>query len=129
MCAGAENVVEVKCLLVSKVYPIAMNMNVVKGFSTAEISCWAKQCLASEACVVFCCAPQGGSGKWVVKKSINGAHHAINSKHLLRYFGGFCYRLNRRLKLKNMLPHFVYVAIRAAVSMSMRFLRLAEDYG
>ena len=35
-----------------------------------------------------------------VKRSVNGAYHAINPKHLPRYLAEFCYRFNRRFRLK-----------------------------
>jgi len=139
-------------------HPITMNMNVVKGFSTAEISRWAKQHLSPEAHVISdglaCFSAVQSAGcqhtsivtgggpdcvtrtefTWIntsignVKKSINGAYHAINPKHLPRYLAEFCYRFNRRFKLEDMLPRFAYVATRTP-PMPMRLLRLAEDYG
>jgi len=46
-----------------------------------------------------------------VKKSINGSYHAINSDHLPRYLAEFCYRFNRRFKLRQILPRFMYMAL------------------
>ena len=63
-----------------------------------------------------------------VKRSMNGAYHAINSKHLPRYLAEFCYRFNRRFKLEDMLPRFGYIAARTP-PMPNRLLKLAEDYG
>ncbi len=63
-----------------------------------------------------------------VKRSINGAYHVINVKHLPRYLAEFCYRFNRRLKLENMLPRFGYIAVRTP-PMPNRLLTLVEDYG
>jgi len=63
-----------------------------------------------------------------VKRSINGAYHAINAKHVPRYLAEFCYRFNRRFKLEDMLPRFGYIAARTP-PMPMRLLTLAEDYG
>ncbi len=127
-------------------------------FRTSEISRWAKQHLSADAHVVSDGLPcfsavtsagcqhtsiitGGGPGgvtrkefTWIntsignVKKSIHGAYHAINPKHLPRYLAEFCYRFNRRFKLEDMLPRFVFVAVRTP-PMPMRLLRLAEDYG
>ncbi len=63
-----------------------------------------------------------------VKRSMNGAYHAINSKHLPRYLAEFCYRFNRRCKLEDMLPRFGYIATRTPPMLN-RLLKLAEDYG
>jgi len=63
-----------------------------------------------------------------VKRSMDGAYHAINSKHLPRYLAEFCYRFNRRFQLEDMLPGFGYIAVRNP-PMPNRLLKLAEDYG
>jgi len=142
----------------SQGHPITMNMNVVKGFRTSEISRWAKQHLSADAHVISdglaCLSGVKSTGcqhtaivtgggpacvtreefTWIntsignIKKSINGAYHAINPKHLPRYLAEFCYRFNRRFKLEDMLPRFTYIAARTP-PMPMRLLRLAEDYG
>jgi transposase-like protein len=139
-------------------YPIAMNMNVVKGFRLTEIAHWARQHLSPGSMVIsdglacfsavleagchHCSIVTGGGPKsvtkeeftWVntmignVKKAINGTYHAINSKHLPRYLAEFCYRHNRRFYLEDMLPRFAYVAIRTP-PMPGRLLKLAEAYG
>jgi hypothetical protein len=139
-------------------HPIAMNMNVVAGFRSREIERWAKRHLSpgsqviSDGLACFTAVRQahcqhtsivtGGGPKcvtlenftWVnttignVKRSINGAYHAINPKHLPRYLAEFCYRYNRRFKLEDMLPRFSYIAVRTP-PMPNRLLTLAEDYG
>jgi transposase-like protein len=139
-------------------HPIAMNMNVVKGFRLTEISRWAKQHLQPNSTVISDGLPcftavteagcshisivtGGGSQSvtkeeftWVntlignVKNAISGTYHAINPKHLPRYLAEFCYRHNRRFQLEDMLPRFVYVAVRTP-PMPGRLLKLAETYG
>jgi transposase-like protein len=139
-------------------HPIAMNMNVVKGFRLTEISRWAKQHLQPNSTVISDGLPcftavieagcshisivTGGGPQsvtkeeftWVntlignVKNAITGTYHAINPKHLPRYLAEFCYRHNRRFQLEDMLPRFVYVAVRTP-PMPGRLLKLAEAYG
>jgi hypothetical protein len=48
-----------------------------------------------------------------VKRSIDGTYHAINHKHLSRYLAEFCYRLDRRFVLEDMLPRLCYVSAQA----------------
>lgn len=138
--------------------PKAMNMNVIKGFRSTEISRWAKHHLQAGSAVISdglaCfsavttagCSHQkivtGGGFKsvtkkefaWVntmignVKNAITGTYHSISPKHLPRYLGEFCYRFNRRFQLDNMLPRFVFVALRTP-PMPMRLLKVAELYG
>lgn len=142
----------------AKGHPISMNMNVVKGFQSAEIARWAKQHLApgsvvysdglacfsavlSAGChhhaIVTGGGPQSvtrGEFAWVntmignVKRAIHGTYHAINPNHLPRYLAEFCYRFNRRFQLDDMLPRFAYVAVRTP-PMPGRLLKLAEVYG
>ena len=139
-------------------HPIAMNMNVVKGFKLNEIARWARQHLTPGCMVIsdglscfsavldagchhFSIVTGGGPESvtkeeftWVntmignVKKAINGTYHAINPKHLPRYLAEFCYRFNRRFKLEDMLPRFIYMAVRTP-PMPGRLLKLAEAYG
>ncbi len=139
-------------------HPIAMNMNVVKGFRLTEISRWAKQHLKPDSTIISDGLPcfsavadadchhisivTGGGYQsvtkkeftWVntmignVKNAITGTYHAINPKHLPRYLAEFCYRHNRRFQLEDMMPRFVYVAVRTA-PMPSRLLTLAEAYG
>ena len=138
--------------------PIAMNMNVVKGFRLTEISRWAKHHLQPDSTVIsdglacFSAVRDAGCSHisivtggghqsvtkkefaWVntmignVKNSITGTYHAINPKHLPRYLAEFCYRHNRRFELEDMILRFTYVAVRTA-PMPSRLLRLAEAYG
>jgi hypothetical protein len=139
-------------------HPIAMNMNVVKGFRLTEISRWAKQHLQPNCVVISDGLPcfsavtaagcshisivTGGGPQsvtkeeftWVntmignVKNAITGTYHAINPKHLPRYLAEFCYRHNRRFQLEDLLPRFAYVAVRTP-PMPGRLLKLAEAYG
>ena len=139
-------------------HPVAMNMNVVKGFRLTEISRWARHHLEPGSTVVsdgLACfsavkdadcnhvsivtggGPQSVTKEefaWVntmignVKNAITGTYHAINPKHLPRYLAEFCYRYNRRFQLEDMLPRFAYIAMRTP-PMPVRLLRVAEDYG
>jgi transposase-like protein len=140
-------------------HPMAMNMNVVKGFRLTEIARWAKHHLQPSSTVIsdglpcfsavkeagFChiTLVTGGGPEsvtneaftWVntmignVKNAITGTYHAINPKHLPRYLAEFCYRHNRRFQLEEMLPRFAYVAVRTPPPMPSRLLKLAEAYG
>jgi transposase-like protein len=139
-------------------HPIAMNMNVVKGFRLTEISRWAKQHLQPESTVIsdglscFTAVSDAdcyhvsivtGGGfqsvtkkefAWVntmignVKNAITGTYHAIDPKHLPRYLAEFCYRHNRRFQLEDMIPRFGYAAVRTP-PMPGHLLKLAESYG
>ena len=139
-------------------HPIAMNMNVVKGFRLTEIARWAKHHLQPKSTVIsdglacFSAVNEagckhisivtGGGAQsvtkeeftWIntmignVKNAITGTYHAVNPKHLPRYLAEFCYRHNRRFQLEDMLPRFAYVAVRTA-PMPIRLLNMAEAYG
>ena len=139
-------------------HPIAMNMNVVEGFRSKEIARWAKKHLTPNSLVIsdglpcFNAVTQAGcrhesivtgggpdcvtleAFTWVntmignVKRAMSGVYHAINPKHLPRYLAEFCYRFNRRFKLENMLPRFLYVSVRTP-PMPERLLKMAELYG
>lgn len=139
-------------------HPIAMNLNVVKGFRTSEIKRWAGQhlepgsfvysdglaCFSAvldHGCQHYSIVTGGGPNSvtkeefaWVntmignVKRSINGTYHAINPKHLPRYLAEFCYRFNRRFDLEAMMPRFLYAAAHTP-PMPGRLLKLAEAYG
>ena len=138
--------------------PMRINMNVVDGFSLNEIDRWAKKhikegstvtsdglpcfnAIQNANCTHVKIVTGGGPDcvnleefKWVntiignVKKSMHGAYHSINSKHLPRYLAEFCYRFNRRFNLKEFLPRFMYIALRTP-PMPYRLLKMAEDYG
>jgi hypothetical protein len=139
-------------------HPIAMSMNVVKGFRLTEIARWAKchlqpgSTVVSDGLACFSAVKDAGCSRisivtgggaqsvtkeeftWVntlignVKKAINGTYHTINPKHLPGYLAEFCYRHNRRFQLDNMLPRFAYVAVRTP-PMPIRLLKMAEGYG
>jgi len=72
--------------------------------------------------------------KWVntlianVKRSLHGTFHAISEHHFHRYLAEFCYRFNRRFNLAELIPRFVYVALRTP-PMPQRLLKLAESHG
>lgn len=63
-----------------------------------------------------------------VKNAIHGTYHAVREKHLPRYLPEFCYRFNRRFQLEDLLPRFVYVALRTP-PLPYRLAKLAEDHG
>jgi len=139
-------------------HPIAMNFNVVKGFTLQEIERWSLKHLESGSTVHsdgLNCFPAvtkagckhipyvtGGGVEsvekpefiWVntmignVKNALVGSCHSINHKHLPRYLAEFCYRFNRRFNLKDMLSRFLYVAVKTP-PMPKRLLTLAELYG
>jgi len=139
-------------------HPIAMSMTVIKGFRLTEISKWARHHLqpgshiVSDGLACFTAVKDAGCEHdsivtgggyqsvtkeeftWVntmignVKNAATGTYHAIGSKHLPRYLAEFCYRFNRRFQLEDMLPRFIYVALRTP-PMPNRLLTMAESYG
>lgn len=139
-------------------HPIAMNMNIVKGFRLTEIARWARHHLQAGSTVVsdglacFSAVKEAGCTHisivtgggprsvhkeeftWIntiignVKNAITGTYHAINPKHLPRYLAEFCYRFNRRFQLQDMLPRFAYVALRTP-PMPLWLLTMAENHG
>ena len=139
-------------------HPVAMSMTVIKGFRLTEVSKWAQQHLQSGSQVVsdglacFTAVKEAGCRHksivtgggyqsvtkeeftWVntmignVKNSITGTYHAIGAKHLPRYLAEFCYRFNRRFQLDDMLPRFIYIALRTP-PIPNRLLKLAENCG
>jgi len=139
-------------------HPVAMNLNVVKGFRLNAIAKWAKHHLKPHSTVISdglpCFSavkeadcyhlsivtgggPESVSKKefaWVntmlgnVKNAITGTYHSINSRHAPRYLAEFCYRHNRRFQLEDMIPRFGYMAVRTP-PMPGKLLKLAEAYG
>jgi len=138
-------------------HPIAMNLNVIKGFRTKEINEWADRhvmpgsLIVSDGLNCFKTLSEhhehtriitGGGYQsmshdllvWVntmignFKNALEGTYHAINPKHLPRYLAEFCYRFNRRFQLDRMLSRFGYIAVRTP-PMPLRLLTIAEDYG
>ena len=135
-----------------------MRFTKVKSFCKEEIAEWAQRHLQAASIVVSdglsCFAGVRASGcqheviitgggpasvrleefGWVntmignVKNSIHGTYHAISDKHLPRYLAEFCYRFNRRFKLKDMIPRLGYAAVRTP-PMPERLLRVAEAWG
>ena len=138
--------------------PIRMHMNVVNGFKSEEISRWAKTHISPGSTVIsdgLACfnavkdakcehikvVTGGGPScveieafQWVntmignIKTSMHGAYHSIDPQHLPRYLAEFCYRFNRRFDLSELLPRFMYVALRTP-PMPYRLLKMAESYG
>ncbi|MEI6893903.1 MAG: IS1595 family transposase, partial [Colwellia sp.] len=129
-----------------------------EGFRLTEVSRWAKKHLSSGGLVssdglaCFSAVKDAGCEHkitvtgggyesvtkkqfiWVntmignVKNSISGTYHSVRDKHLPRYFAEFCYRFNRRFSLKDMLPLFMFVAMRTP-PMPQKLLSMAEAYG
>lgn len=69
--------------------------------------------------------------KWVntmisnVKSSMHGTFHAINLKHLPRYFAEFSYKFNRRYDLESMIERLACASL-ITPFMHERLLKLAE---
>ena len=156
---SANKVPFVAAVSVSKEgYPMAMNMNVVKGFQAKEIERWAKGHLTAGSTVVSdglaCFASvqkadcthvsivTGGGPEcvkleeftWVntmignIKNALVGTYHSVSKNHLPRYLAEFCYRFNRRFQLEDMIPRLGYIAVRTP-PMPMKLLKMAEAYG
>ena len=139
-------------------HPIAMRFSQVSAFSKEAIIQWASKHLSSSAEVTsdgLVCFngldEQGfnhkviitGGGpesvkidefKWVntvianVKRAFHGTFHAVSAKHFPRYLAEFCYRFNRRFDLRQLVPRFVYVALRTP-PMTQRLIKVAELCG
>ena len=156
---SANKVPFVAAVSVSKEgHPMAMNMNVVKGFQAKEIERWAKGHLTARSTVVSdglaCFASvqkadcthvsivTGGRLEcvtleeftWVntmignVKNALVGTYHSVSKNYLPRYLAEFCYRFNRRYQLEDMIPRLGYIAVRTP-PMPMKLLKMAEAYG
>ena len=141
-----------------KGHPIAIRFSQVKAFSKEAIKAWAQQHLTPKRNVVtdglecFTAFEESGHEhlvfitgggpdsvkmpefKWVntiignVKSALRGTFHAISKKHFPRYLAEFCYRLNRRFDLKQMIARFGYIAVRTSPT-PQRFLKVAEICG
>ncbi|RLV57663.1 IS1595 family transposase [Parashewanella curva] len=139
-------------------HPIAMRFSVVKTFSLAELKKWAKQHLSAGSTVVsdglHCfkavkeagCEHKsivtgGGASSvekeeftWVntmlgnVKNAITSSYHSVDKKYLPRYLAEFCYRFNRRFKLEDLLPRFIYIAVRTP-PLPKKLLKVAGLHG
>lgn len=138
-------------------HPLQMRFSKVRSFSKAAITAWAQEHLHPTCILVSDClgcfnalgekgwkhsAIKTGGGpesveipefKWVntiianVKRSLHGTFHAISKHHFSRYLAEFCYRFNRRFELTELIPRFVYVALRTP-PMPQRLLMLAETH-
>ncbi|MCP5078227.1 MAG: IS1595 family transposase [Psychromonas sp.] len=141
-----------------KGHPIYMNFNVVKGLHLSEVSRWTKNHLVEGSvatsdkltsftavtepkCEHFSTIIARGSESvtkeqvaWVntmianVKNSISDTYHSIETKHLPRYLAEYCYRFNQSSTLEDMLPRFMYEALRTP-PMPQRYLSMAEFHG
>ncbi len=137
--------------------PQRIALQVVTGFTSAEVSAFAKAKLASSCDVIsdgLACfkavTDQGcshssivtGGGrksvekpafKWVntslgnIKSALTGTYRHQASKHVPRYLAEFQYRFNRRYRLKDMIPRLAYIAVRTP-PMPARLLKLAENH-
>ena len=59
-----------------------------------------------------------------LKSTLRDIYHAIRPKYAQRYLAGFQYRFNRHLNLSNLIPRFVFVALRTP-PMPERLLKLS----
>ncbi len=139
-------------------HPLEMRFSQVKSFSKEAIEDWANKHLCTGAQVVSDGLPcfngiddagfnhkviiTGGGPesvkitdfKWVntiianVKRALHGTFHAMSKKHFSRYLAEFCYRFNRRIDLRQLIPRFSYVALRTPL-IPQRLLRVAELCG
>ncbi len=121
-------------------FPLAMRMDVLRGFRKKTLATWAKRHLAKDTLVVsdglncfpgvtaakcsHMVMPTGGGPasvkhpmfRWVntvlgnVKNSMHGTYHALKPKYLQRYLSEFCYRFNRRFHLQDLIPRLIYAA-------------------
>ena len=134
-------------------HPLRIKLTVVEGFRTTDIAAWAQHHLGAGTRVVSdglaCfhgvtaagCAHEKvvmGSGRasvqrpefrWVntivgnIKSALRGTYHAVRPKYAQRYLSEFEYRFNRRFDLPDIIPRFVYVALRTP-PMPERLLKL-----
>ena len=136
--------------------PKRLIMQVVEGFTHAEIGDFARRKLAPSADVYsdgLSCFPAvtvsgcshsvsvSGGGraavekatfKWVnttlgnVKSALSGTYRHLSGKHAPRYLAEFQYRYNRRMDLAGMLTRLAYVSLRTP-PMPYELLKLAES--
>ncbi len=139
-------------------HPLRLRLTRVQGFSRTAIGSWAQKHLSPTCTIVsdglpafrdlaragylHCPVVTGGGPAsvknpqflWVntllgnVKNAIHGTYHAVREKHLPRYLAEFCYRFNRRFQLQDLLPRFMYVALRTP-PLPYRLAKLAENHG
>ncbi|QFY88949.1 IS1595 family transposase [Magnetovirga frankeli] len=139
-------------------HPLYMNLQVVKGFRSAEILKWSRNQLApgstvysdglacfraftAAGCQHIPIVTGGGPDSvkheeftWVntmignVKNAVTGVYHAMQHKHLSRYLAEYCYRFNRRFALETLLPRLGWAAARTP-PMPYQLLKMAEVYG
>lgn len=137
--------------------PQRMALQVVNGFTSDEVSCFAKAKLGASCDVIsdgLACfravIDQGcshsyivtGSGrkaaqtpafKWVntslgnIKSALSGTYRHQAAKHVPRYLAEFQYRFNRRNDLAGMLTRLAWVSLRTP-PMPYRLIKLAESH-
>jgi transposase-like protein len=141
----------------AKGHPIFIRFSRVSSFSSNEMLRWGHKHLDAKSLVVsdglacfkslnnighfhFYVKTTGRYGRsgftffeWLntiignVKNSIIGTYHGMNHKHLPRYLGEFCYRFNRRFKLRRLLNSLFYHSAQSR-PIPGHELRLAEDW-
>ncbi|AFS53998.1 putative transposase [Leptospirillum ferriphilum ML-04] len=137
---------------------MCLRLTQVRGFSRIEIASWVQKHLSPGCIVVSDGLPAfrelaragcrhqplvtgGGPDSvknpqflWVntllgnVKNAIHGTYHAVREKHLPRYLAEFCYQFNRRFQLQDLLPRFMFVALRTP-SLPYRLAIWADVHG
>lgn len=135
-------------------HPTRIKLSVVKGFRKTEIATWCRcnlvagstvtsdglacfNAVTDENCLHERIVCGGGRASveepkfyWVntilgnLKSALRGIYHAIRPKYAQRYLAEFQYRFNRRANLGNLIPRFIYVALRTP-PMPERLLKLS----
>jgi transposase-like protein len=136
--------------------PHRIKLNVINGFTKSDIEKWSRQNLmegsevVSDGLACFQAIKKGntthksvvvGNSKdskktaflnWVntilgnLKTSLKGTFHKLSPQYLNRHLATFVYRFNRRYKLEDMIPRFVYVALRTP-PFPRKFVKMAES--
>ena len=139
-------------------HPLRIRFSQIQSFSKESIKLWATKHVISSFTVTSdglrCFLAFGDAGihhkailtgggpesvkipefKWVntilgnVKRFFHGIYHSLSERHFSKYLAEFCYRFNRRFNIAEMIPRFMYVAVRTPPR-TQRFLRLAETHG
>jgi len=137
-----------------KGYPLKIKLSVVAGFRKKEIAKWTQEhvipnstitsdglacfnAIADAECTHHRIVCGGGRASvekmefyWVnttlgnLKSALRSTFHSIDRKYAQRYLAEFQYRFNRRFRLIDFIPRFMYVALRTP-SMPERLLRMA----
>ncbi len=72
--------------------------------------------------------PLGQTLRGNVKNVLHGTYHAVREKHFPRDLAKFRYRFNRQFQLQDLLPRFMYVALRTP-PLPYRRAKMAEKHG